>query len=266
MRKKYIFFISIIFFILSCQTVPITGRQQLNLVPDSTINAMSFDTYKKFISEHELSNDMEKTQMVKRAGQRIQKGVEEYFARRNMSEQLKGYKWEFNLVEDPAVNAWAMPGGKVVVYTGILSVAKDETGLAVVMGHEIAHAIAKHGNERMSQGLVVQMGGMLLSEALASNPQETRGLFLAAFGLGTQIGVLLPYSRLQESEADHMGLIFMAMAGYDPHAAVAFWQRMAQSKKGKSPPEFLSTHPADTKRINNLKRLIPEAMKYYRTP
>ena len=157
-----------------------------------------------------------------------------------------------------------MPGGKVAVYTGILPIAKNETGIAVVMGHEISHAVAKHGDERMSQGLVTQMGGMLLAEALSQKPEETVNLFMTAYGLGTQVGVLLPYSRLHESEADRLGLIFMAMAGYDPHEAVDFWQRMSQAKQGASPPEFLSTHPADATRIRNIRQLIPEAMTYYR--
>jgi predicted Zn-dependent protease len=189
--------------------------------------------------------------------------VERYFHEHNLSGRLKGYKWEFNLVEDKEINAWCMPGGKVVVYTGILPVAKDETGLAVVMGHEIAHAVAQHGDERMSQALLAEMGGMALSLALSQNPSQTNDLYLAAYGAGATVGVLLPYSRLQESEADRLGLIFMAMAGYDPRAAVDFWKRMAASKKGGAAPEFLSTHPADSKRINNIEKLIPEAMSYY---
>jgi predicted Zn-dependent protease len=183
-----------------------------------------------------------------------------------MSDQLKGYKWEFNLVEDPNVNAWCMPGGKVVVYTGILPVAKNEAGLATVMGHEIAHAFARHGAERMTQGLLVELGGMALEKALATRPEETRDLFMRSYGAGTQYGILLPYSRKQESEADHLGLIFMAMAGYNPNDALDFWQRMAASSSGQAPPEFMSTHPADATRIRNIKKLIPEAMKYYKKP
>jgi predicted Zn-dependent protease len=181
-----------------------------------------------------------------------------------MSSRLEGYAWEFNLVEDEAVNAWCMPGGKVVVFTGILPVTRDATGLAVVMGHEIAHAVANHGNERMSQGLMVQMGGTALSKALEDKPEETRNLFLTSFGLGTQVGVLLPYSRLHENESDHLGLIFMAMAGYDPRSAVDFWERMATQKSGGAPPEFLSTHPSDKTRIENIKSLLPEALRYYK--
>jgi predicted Zn-dependent protease len=248
----------------SCTEVAITGRKQLNLVPDSMINSMSFDEYKQFLSQTKLSGNSEQTEMVKRVGRGIQGAVEKYFAQQGMSDELDGYEWEFNLIEDPNVNAWAMPGGKVVVYTGLLPVAKGETGLAVVMGHEIAHAIAKHGNERMSQGLLVQMGGMALSTALSNSPEKTKDLFMQSYGIGTQVGVLLPYSRKQESEADHLGLIFMAMAGYNPEEALTFWERMAASKEGGAPPEILSTHPADSSRIENIRMLMPEAIRYYR--
>ncbi len=247
----------------SCTTVPITGRRQLNLIPDDSIIAMSLTEYDKFLSTHKLSNDPQKTAMVKRVGSRIAKAVETYLASHGMAGEIKKYSWEFNLVQSDEINAWCMPGGKVVVYTGILPVAKDETGLAVVLGHEIAHAVAKHGNERMSQGLLAQFGGMALEQALSDRPAATRQLLLAAYGLGAQVGVLLPYSRLQEKEADHLGLIFMAMAGYNPAEAVNFWKRMASLKKGGELPEFLSTHPADAKRIKAIKALLPEAMKYY---
>jgi predicted Zn-dependent protease len=201
--------------------------------------------------------------MVQRVGRRIQGAVERYFAEHSMSDQLKGYAWEFNLVESKEVNAWCMPGGKVVVYSGILPIAGDEAGLAVVMAHEIAHAIAKHGNERMSQGLLTELGGIALSTALESYPEQTRALWMTAFGVGAQVGVLLPYSRLHESEADRLGLIFMAMAGYDPNEAPRFWGRMSAEKGGAAPPEFLSTHPSDKTRIEKIKEEIPEAMKYY---
>lgn len=252
-------------FLSACSMVPISGRRQINLIPSGEINSMSFNSYKEFLASHKLSGDAQKTTMVKRAGRNIQAAVEEYFAKNNMSHRLEGYDWEFNLVEDDTVNAWCMPGGKVVIYTGILPLTRDETGLAVVMGHEIAHAVANHGNERMSQGLMVEMGSAALSKALEEKPEETRNLFLTSFGLGTQIGVLLPYSRLHESEADHLGLIFMAMAGYDPRVAVNFWERMA-SNKGGAPPEFLSTHPSDRTRIQNIQSLLPDAMKYYKNP
>jgi predicted Zn-dependent protease len=177
---------------------------------------MSFQQYSEFLSTNKLSGDKQQTAMVKEVGLKIQRAVERYFAQQGNSGHLRGYDWEFNLVEDSAVNAWCMPGGKVVVYTGILPITRDATGLAVVMGHEIAHAVANHGNERMSQGLVTQLGGMALAKALETKKEETRNLFLTAFGVGATVGVLLPYSRTQESESDHLGLIFMAMAGYAP--------------------------------------------------
>ncbi|MFH1627760.1 MAG: M48 family metallopeptidase [Pseudomonadota bacterium] len=253
-----------VFLFLSCSTVPLTGRKQLDLISNSTMLSMSFQQYDDFLKKHKLSTNREQTQLVKRVGQKIQKSVEQYMAEKNLSDTLKDYRWEFNLVESPEANAWCMPGGKVVVYAGILPITKDEAGLAVVMGHEIAHAIARHGNERMSQGLLVQTGGMALSAALANKPETTRQLWMAAFGLGSTVGVILPYSRLHENEADRLGLVFMAMAGYDPHRAVDFWERMAGQKKGKAPPEFLSTHPSDETRIREIKAEIPDAMKYYR--
>ena len=249
----------------SCTQVAITGRKQLNLVPDFLMHSLSFQSYGEFLSENKLSDNATQTQMVKRLGSRIQNAVEQYCAENNLSDRLEGYEWEFNLIEDKSLNAWCMPGGKVVVYTGLLPVTQTEAGLAVVMGHEIAHAVARHGAERMTQGLIVEMGGMALSQALAKSPEQTRNLFMRSYGIGTEVGVLLPYSRVHEKEADHLGLIFMAMAGYNPNEAVGFWERMVASKKGQAePPEILSTHPADSTRIRNIKELIPEAMKYYR--
>lgn len=246
-----------------CSTVPITGRSQLNLIPASEINSLSFQQYDDFLKQNKLSNDAENTAMVKRVGSNIQKAVETYFAQNNLSKELAGYAWEFNLVESPEVNAWCMPGGKVVVYSGLLPVAQDETGLAVVMGHEIAHAIAQHGNERMSQGLLQQLGGVALSVAIKDEPQLTQNLFMAAYGVGTTVGVMLPFSRKHESEADRLGLIFMSMAGYNPNASVDFWTRMSAMKAGAQPPEFLSTHPSDATRIADIKKHLPEALKYY---
>jgi predicted Zn-dependent protease len=248
----------------ACSTVPITGRSQINLIPGSSMLSMSLQQHEQFLKEHKLSTNKEQTQMVKRVGAKIQNAVERYFIANGQSAQLANYKWEFNLVEDAQVNAWCMPGGKVVVYTGILPVTKNETGLAVVMGHEIAHAIAEHGNERMSQGLITQLGGAALSTALATQPAETQQLWMSVYGVGAQYGAILPYSRLQESEADHLGLIFMAMAGYDPHEAIPFWERMAAQKSGQAPPEFLSTHPSGATRIDNIRKLIPTAMEQYR--
>jgi predicted Zn-dependent protease len=263
--KSYIVVVLFLSFVLlSCSSVAITGRKQLNLVPRATMLSMSFQQYDEFLKTNKLSENQEQTRMVKGVGARIQKAVEQYFAERKMSDELRDYQWDFNLVESPDVNAWCMPGGKVVIYTGILPITKDEPGLAVVVGHEIAHAVAEHGNERMSQGLIAELGGMALSKALEEKPEKTQQLWMTAFGLGAQVGVLLPYSRLHENEADHLGLIFMAMAGYDPNTAVEFWERMAQMKGGQAPPEFLSTHPSDETRIKNIKALVSEAMQYYK--
>ncbi|HUL44338.1 MAG TPA: M48 family metallopeptidase [Bacteroidota bacterium] len=247
----------------SCSTVPLTGRRQLNLIPSSEMLSMSSDQYGQFLKSNKISADVKGTQMVQNVGRRIQSAVERYVAQNNMSDKLSGYQWEFNLVESKEVNAWCMPGGKVVVYTGILPVAKDEQGLAVVLGHEIAHAIAEHGNERMSQQLIVQYGGVALSQLLQDKPQETQQLWMSAFGVGAQYGALLPFSRTQESEADHLGLIFMAMAGYDPRGAVDFWQRMTAEAGGSAPPELLSDHPSDATRVAAIQQELPEALKYY---
>ncbi len=250
--------------IYSCGTVPVTGRKQLDLIPDSEMMAMSSTRYDEFLSSHKISDDREKVEMVQSVGNGIKGAVEKYFSNHGISGRLKDFQWEFNLIESDEINAWCMPGGKVVVYSGLLPVARDETGLAVVIGHEIAHAVAKHGNERMSQQLLAQLGGMALAEALEEEPEKTQNLWLTVYGLGAQVGVILPFSRTHENEADHMGLIFMAMAGYDPREAVDFWKRMMAQKKGGSPPVFLSTHPSDQTRINNMKKLMPEAMEYYR--
>lgn len=260
---KRIFLASSLFVAVSCSTVPVTGRRQLDVVPDSQMLSMSFTEYDNFLKQNRLSNDAGSTAMVKRVGQRIQQAVQSYMAQNNLSDQISGFQWEFNLVEDNTPNAWCMPGGKVVVYSGILPLTQNETGLAVVMGHEIAHAIAKHGNERMSQGLVQQLGGVALDVALANKPEQTRSLFLTSYGVGSGLG-LLKYGRTQESEADRLGLIFMAMAGYDPQQAIPFWERMAAKGGGQAPPEFLSTHPSDATRISDLRRLMPEAMKFYK--
>ena len=263
--KSKLFVLSCLLLLLSgCSEIEFTGRKQLNIIPNSTMNSMSFKSYDEFLAQNKLSDNAAQTQTVKAVGSKIQNAVEQYCREKSCTDKLEGYKWDFNLVEDPNVNAWCMPGGKVVVYTGILPVTKDESGLAVVMGHEIAHAFAKHGAERMTQGLIVEMGGMALSKALEDRPNETKDLFMKSYGIGTQVGVLLPYSRTHESEADHLGLVFMAMAGYNPEESIRFWQRMAAQKTGAQPPEFLSTHPADQTRIQNLKNLLPDAMRYYK--
>jgi predicted Zn-dependent protease len=263
-KTQLVTYVLIAALIVACSTVPLTGRRQLNLIPQSEMLAMSYQEYGSFLKENPVSADKVNDAMVKRVGGRVQKAVEQYFAQQNMPGHLSGYQWEFNLVQSNEVNAWCMPGGKVVVYTGILPLTQDEAGLAVVLGHEIAHAVAEHGNERMSQQLLQQAGGTALSIAMQNKPQETQALWMTVYGVGTQVGALLPYSRLQESEADQLGLMFMAMAGYDPNVAIPFWQRMSALNSGQAPPEFLSTHPSDATRIRKIKELIPSAMKYYK--
>ena len=262
--QKFIIGFIMCVLITACSTVPITGRSHLNIIPDAQMMSMSAQQYGTFLKGNKISQDQQQTAVVKGVGSRIQKAVERYFNSTGRQDYLKDYKWEFNLVEDKQVNAWCMPGGKVVVYTGIMPVAQDAAGLAVIMGHEIAHAVAEHGNERMSQGLVAQLGGVALSTAIATKPEATQQLWMRVYGVGAQYGALLPYSRIQESEADHLGLVFMTMAGYDPKVAVDFWKRMAAQKGAGAPPEFLSTHPSDDTRIENIKRLIPSVVKQYK--
>jgi predicted Zn-dependent protease len=266
MRKVFNSVLAIIALNVICQectVVPLTGRKQLNLVPESEMISMSLTSYSDFLKENPLSKDKPNTEMVKKVGSDISAAVIKYFADNNLSDRLAGYQWEFNLVKnDTTQNAWCMPGGKVVVYSGLLPITKDRNGLAVVLSHEIAHAVARHGNERMSQELLVQFGGIALNEAIKEKPEETKGIFNTAYGIGSQLGVILPYSREHELEADKLGLIFMAMAGYDPQTAIAFWERMA-AMGGSKPPEFLSTHPSDATRIKKIKAALPEAMKYY---
>jgi len=253
-----------VLFVVSCSSVALTGRKQLNLVADDAMLSTSTQQYEQFLKENKLSTDADQTARIKRVGAKIQGAVEEYARKNNRTDELKGYAWEFNLVESKEVNAWCMPGGKVVFYTGIMPVCQDDDGVAVVMGHEVAHAVGKHGAERMSQNLAVQGGGAALQAALATKPAQTQQLWMSAFGAGAQYGLLMPFERGQESEADHIGLIFMAMAGYDPNHAVAFWQRMSKaSASGEKPPEFMSTHPSDENRIKKIQKELPEAEKYY---
>ncbi len=260
---KIIILLIILLIITACSRVLISNRRQLNLIANSSMLQMSFDQYEQFFEENVISTDKEKTNMVKNVGKNIQEAVEQYFIENNLEDELKNYDWEFNLVESKEINAWCMPGGKVVFYTGILPLTKDKNGLAVVMGHEIAHAIAKHGNERMSQGLMAQVGGVALALAMREKPEQTQQLWMDAFGAGTQLGVLLPFSRVHESEADHLGLIFMSMAGYNPNHAVSFWRRMSEMKGEQAPPEFISTHPSDKNRIAQIEKLLPEVLIYY---
>lgn len=245
------------------QTVPITGRKQVSLIPEKELIGMSLTNYSKFLNENKpLSATDDRTIQVKRVGENIKRAVEKFMNQKGLSKRLANYQWEFNVVDDKNVNAWCMPGGKVVVYTGLLPITKDEQSLAIVMGHEIAHAIARHGNERMSQALLVQFGGIALTIAMKDKPQVTQNIFLQSYGVGTALG-MLKYSRNHESEADKLGLVFAALAGYDPKAAIGFWERMSQENSGPKPPEILSTHPSDETRIKELEKFMPEALKYF---
>lgn len=248
----------------ACATVAVTGRQQLTLVSNAEIIPVAITQYQEVIQKGPLSTNREQTEMVKRVGLRIQKAVEKYMTDKGMSSELNGFAWEFNLIDEPkTANAWCMPGGKVAFYTGIMPICKDESGVAVVMGHEVAHAIANHGRERMSQQMLAELGVSGFSALMGSNPTAGEELLMQAVGAGTSVG-MLTFSRQHESEADHIGLLFTAMAGYDPNSAVAFWQRMSEMSGGTASPEFLSTHPSHATRIKDLKGWIPEAMQYYK--
>jgi predicted Zn-dependent protease len=262
MRKNFLFIVAVLF-LFSCSRVMITGRKQVSLVSDADLLNMSFVSYKEFIDSVPLSTDLRQTALVKQVGKNIAGAVESYMKNNGLTEEIANYAWEFNLVQDEAVNAFCMPGGKVVFFEGILPVCEDETGIAVVMGHEVAHAVAKHSKERMSQQMLLSYGSAITDVLLTQKSDATRGSIQLLYGLGAQYGVILPYSRNHESEADRLGLIFMAMAGYDPGAAIAFWERMAAGESA-SVPEFLSTHPASTKRVANIKKYLPEALAFYK--
>lgn len=270
--KKALFVMLFISVAVACQRVPISGRSQLKLVSNAELLPLSFANYKGVLDTSRVAggNDAE---MVKRVGNRLRQAMEQYLNANNLGSRLDGFQWEFNLIQSPQINAWCMPGGKVAFYTGILPYTQNEAGAAAVMGHEISHAIAEHGNERMSEGLVanglIQGGQIVTGTASQNSNNQVNALLLQAVGaalpIGYQLGRGLPHSRKQESEADQLGLIFMAMAGYNPQEAINFWGRMAKAGGGgKKPPEFISTHPSDQRRIADLQKLLPEAMKYYK--
>lgn len=249
-------------FLDACSTVPLIGRKQVSLLPESSMVEMSLTNYGEFLKANKLSTNKEQTATVKRVGAKMAAAVEKYLNDNGYADRIADFKWEFNLVQNDELNAWCMPGGKVVFYTGIMPLAKNDAGVAVVMGHEIGHAVARHGNERMSQQMLVQFGNTALSEVIKNKPEETKAIFQSAYGLGAQYGVMLPYSRQQEYEGDKLGLIFMSIAGYNPNEAIGFWERMAASSGGKM-PEFMSTHPLEQNRIDAIKQFLPEAMKFY---
>jgi len=257
--------LAVTFFILTgCGSVPITGRKQMLLVSDQEVLTLSLQEYDKFMKTAPKSTDKANTALVQKVGRNIANAVESYLNSNGMSDMVKEYSWEFNLVKSSDVNAFCMPGGKIVVYEGILPVTRDETGLAVVLGHEVAHAVAKHSNERMSQAVLQEYGSAALGMALDGRSAAVQQIASSVYGLGTQLGIMLPYSRKQELEADQLGLIFMAMAGYNPQMAEGFWTRMSQNSGGGSTSEFMSTHPSDQTRIKKIREELPEALKYYK--
>ncbi len=263
--KRMLLFILLAGLAVGCTQNLVTGRKQLSLVSETELQSMAQQQYNAFLSENKVVNvNVNKdAEMVRRIGTRIASAIKLYYDGKGLTSVLEGYKWEFNLIDNKEANAWCMPGGKVVVYTGLLPITQNEAALAVVIGHEIAHAVAQHGSQRMSQGLLQQLGGAALQIALASKPAETQNMFMTAYGIGSTVGVMLPFSRKDETEADQYGLYFSAMAGYNPQEAIPLWQRMAAAG-GAKPPEFLSSHPSDETRIANLQRIMPEALKYYK--
>ncbi|SJN39689.1 Zn-dependent protease with chaperone function PA4632 [Sphingobacterium sp. JB170] len=248
----------------SCSTVPLSGRKQLSLVSDDQIQEQAASAYKEFLnaSDTKVITGTSQATKVKQVGAKIATAVNSYLAAEGLADQYN-FNWEFNLIESGEVNAWCMPGGKVAVFTGILPFTANDAGLATVMGHEIAHAIARHSMEQMSNQYALQVGAQVIGVASAGKSSVMQGLLNNAYGIGGQLA-LLKYSRGNESEADQLGLIFMAMAGYNPESAVSFWQRMASAKAESSTPEFLSTHPSDVRRINDIQKLIPKAKQYYK--
>lgn len=263
--KRIVLFVFALSLLVACSTNSVTGRKQLKLFPEETLQQQALTEYQSFLSQNKvLSTSVNKdAEMVKRVGTRIAKAITDYYTQRGLASELNGYKWEFNLVDSKEVNAWCMPGGKVVVYTGLLNITQNEAALAVVMGHEITHAVAHHGNERMSQGALAQ-GLEIAGNIFTSGNQKANALFTNIFAPTAQVAVLLPNSRNQEYEADHFGLNFAAMAGYNPREAVPFWQRMAAAAGSGKPPEFLSTHPSDENRIAKLQSYMEEALSYYK--
>ncbi len=262
--KKSLSIFTLVTIVVACTTNPFTGKQTLALVPNSQILPMAFQQYDQFLSENKVITGTADARMIKSVGQKISTAAERYLTANGYAGYLKDYKWDYNLVDDPAVNAWCMPGGKIVFYTGILPIAAGEAGVAAIMGHEVAHALANHGQQRMSAGQLQQVGAVAGNIALSSDPQY-QNIFNQAYGLGSSVGIMLPFSRSHESEADRIGLTLMAIAGYDPIVGARLWERMSE-QGGSAPPEFLSTHPSNETRIENIKLWAPgakaEAIKF----
>ena len=266
MFRQFASFLIVSALLIACTRNAVTGRSQFKLFPESELQTMAASQYQQFLSTNKVvtSSSNRDLDMVRRVGQRITRAVTDYYTSKGIAKQLDGYKWEYNLVDDKTVNAWCMPGGKIVVYTGLLPISQNEAALAFIMGHEVSHAIFQHGNERISQQLGAEAVGLGLQVAVSNKPQETQNLFNAAYGVGATLAVLLPFSRKHELEADHYGLIWTAMAGYNPRESIPLWQRMENTAAGQKPPEFLSTHPSEGRRIDQLEKFMPEAMKYYK--
>lgn len=245
----------------SCGSVPVTGRKQVLLVSDQEVLTSSLTQYSEYMKSAPVSTNATGKNMVTRVGKKIAAATESYLKANGLSSELSNFSWEFNLVKDDQVNAFCMPGGKIVVYEGLLKLVSSDDELAVVLGHEVAHAVAKHSNERMSQQLMTQYGAQILTQALSNKSAAIQKAGSTIYGLGAQYGLTLPFSRKHESEADYMGLIFMTIAGYDPNVAITFWQKMSASG-GASVPEFMSTHPSDATRISDIKKVLPELNKY----
>lgn len=262
--NKIIIATLVVFMAVGCSSVMFTGRKQIKLIPNSEMSAMAVQSYMQFIEANDLSANLDYQELLNTVGRKMQVAVEAYMRQEGLEKQIATLQWEFNVVKSDEINAWAMPGGKIVFYSGIMPVCKDENGVAVVMGHEIAHVLAQHGSERMSQQMMAQLGSIALSEFATTQPAKTQYIFNTAFAVGAQYGALLPFSRLHEREADRIGQIIMAMAGYDPAHAVTFWQDMNKMSSGQAPPEFLSTHPSYDTRIQVLTDNIEPARKYGR--
>lgn len=259
--KKITTLLLFVFLFTECSTVPITGRKRVNFVSDAQVLPASFAQYKGFLEENKLSSNREMTNQVKNVGKNISAAVDRFMRANNMVEEANSYKWEFNLIQDETVNAWCMPGGKVVFYTGIMPICANEDGVAAVMGHEVAHAFAKHGQERMSQGQLQQIGGLAVALGTSGESSQTQQIWNTAFGVGSGLG-MLKFSRVHEQEADRLGLVFMIMAGYEGTEAAEVWVRMSQRSGGSSQPAILSTHPTNESRIQDLRNYLPTAKKY----
>lgn len=260
MRKLGVYII-IAFLFVECSTVPITGRKRLNFVKDSQVLPASFAQYKGFLEKNKLSTNAQMTKQIKEVGAKVSAAVDRFMRSNNMQTEADAYKWEFNLVEDKTVNAWCLPGGKVVFYTGIMPICANEDGVAAVMGHEVAHAFAKHGQERMSSGQLQQLGGIAVALGTSGKSETAQQIWNMAYGVGSGVG-MLAFSRTHETEADKLGLVFMIMAGYNGEEAAEVWVRMSERAKGKkAPPQILSTHPSNESRIKTLRAYLPEAKR-----